>query len=79
MLLDETKAPLVAAIVLQTMNRATFLVRYYPDLRLTALPGGKVEIRDPQRREGLEVYVRAYEQEIWEDLLPVKSKTTDEK
>lgn len=43
------------------MNRATFLVRYYPDLRLTALPGGKVEIRDPQRREGLEVYVRAYE------------------
>ena len=46
------------------MNRATFLARYYPDLRLTALPGGKVEIHDPQRREGLEVYVRTYEQEI---------------
>lgn len=51
MLPDETEAPLVAAIVLQKMNRVTFLVRYYPDLRLTALPGGKVEIRDPQRRE----------------------------
>ncbi|GKI13479.1 hypothetical protein CE91St39_29330 [Desulfovibrionaceae bacterium] len=51
------------------MNRATFLVRYYPDLRLTALPGGKVEIRDPQRREGIAAYVRAYEQEIWEELL----------
>lgn len=74
MLLDETEASLVAAVVLQKMNRATFLVRYYPDLRLTALPGGKVEIRDPQRREGIAAYVQTYEQEIWEDLLPVKSK-----
>lgn len=51
------------------MNRATFLVRYYPDLRLTALPGGKVEIRDPQRREDIAAYVRVYQKEIWEDLL----------
>lgn len=51
------------------MNRAAFLARYYPDLRLTALPSGNVEIHDPQRREGLEAFVRAYEQEIWEDLL----------
>lgn len=50
-------------------NRAAFLAKYYPDLRLTALPGQKVEIRDPQRREGIENFVRAYEQEIWEDLL----------
>lgn len=68
MLLDETGASLVAAIVLQKMNRATFLVRYYPDLRLTALPGGKVEIRDPQRREGIAAYVQVYEKEIWEEL-----------
>lgn len=51
------------------MNRAAFLSRYYPDLSLTALPGCKVEIHDPQRREGLEAFVRTYEQEIWEDLL----------
>lgn len=51
------------------MNRAAFLFAYYPDLHLTALPGGKVEIRDPQRREDIAAYVRAYEQEIWEDLL----------
>lgn len=51
------------------MNRAAFLAKYYPDLRLTASPGGKVEIRDPQRREGIAAYVRAYEKEIWEDLL----------
>ncbi len=51
------------------MNRAAFLAKYYPDLRLTALPGGKVGIRDPQQREGIAAYVRAYEQEIWEDLL----------
>ena len=51
------------------MNRATFLARYYPDLRLTALPGGKVEIRDPQQREGIAAYVRAYEKEIWQELL----------
>lgn len=51
------------------MNRAALLAKYYPDLRLTALPGRKVEIRDPQRREGIENFVRAYEQEIWEELL----------
>lgn len=51
------------------MNRAAFLAKYYPDLRLTAFPGGKVEIRDPQRREDIAAYVRAYEQEIWEELL----------
>ena len=51
------------------MDRAAFLAKYYPDLRLTALPGRKVEIRDPQPREGIENFVRAYEQEIWEELL----------
>ena len=51
------------------MDRAAFLAKYYPDLRLTALPGRKVEIRDPQRREGIENFVRAYEQEIWEERL----------
>lgn len=51
------------------MDRAAFLVKYYPNLRLMALPSGKVEVRDPQRREGIAAYVRAYEQDIWQDLL----------
>lgn len=33
------------------------------------LSGGKVGIRDPQRREGIAAYVRVYQKEIWEDLL----------
>lgn len=51
------------------MNRAALLAKYYPDLRLTALPGGKVGIRDPQRREGIAAYVRAHEKDIWVELL----------
>lgn len=51
------------------MNRAAFLLKHYPAIRLTALPGGKVEIRDPQRREGIAAYVRAHEKDIWMELL----------
>lgn len=47
------------------MNRVAFLACYFPNVRLTAHPGGRVEVHDPQRREGLESYVRAYEQDIW--------------
>lgn len=56
------------------MTPLAVLRRYYPDVRLEIRPGGTVAVHDPRRREGIANYVRAYEKEIWAELL--KESTT---
>jgi len=49
------------------------VLSFYAGVRLLAYPDGRLVIRDPQGRKGLEQYVRAYQKAIWEGLTKGKA------